>query len=79
MFFDLDDEYIIFFFLKVEKEMKRFDIVSIVRDKIVIIFDKRVYCSYEDFLIGKLVYLVEIQVLYVGGIDSILFFVEGIV
>lgn len=79
MFFDLDDEHTIFSSLKVEKEMKRPDIVSTVRDKIVTIFDKRVYCSHEDSLTGKLAYSAETQVLHAGGTDSTLFLVEGTV
>lgn len=79
MFFDLDDEHTIFSSLKVEKEMKRPEIVSTVRDKIVTIFDKRVYRSHEDSLTGKLMYSAENQVLHAGGTDSALFLVEGTV
>ncbi|XP_034328903.2 RCC1 domain-containing protein 1 isoform X2 [Magallana gigas] len=71
-----DDEHTIFSSLKVEKEMKRPEIVSTVRDKIVTIFDKRVYHSHEDSLTGKLMYSAETQVLHAGGTDSTLFLVE---
>lgn len=80
MFIDLDDEQTIFSSLKVEKEKKRPEIVSTVRDKIVTVFDnKRVYHSHEDSLTGKLIYSAENQVLHAGGTDSTLFLVEGTV
>lgn len=79
IFFDLDDEHTIFSSLKVEKEMTRPEIVSTVRDKIVTVFDKRVYHSHEDSLTGKLMCSAEAQVLHAGGTDNTLFLVEGTV
>lgn len=60
--------------------MKRPEIVSTVRDKIVTVFDnKRVHHSHDNSLTGKLMNSAENQVLHAGGTDSTLFLVEGTV
>ncbi|XP_052705241.1 RCC1 domain-containing protein 1-like isoform X1 [Crassostrea angulata] len=72
-----DNENTILSSLKVEKEMKRPEIVSTVRDKIVTVFDnKRVHHSHDNSLTGKLMNSAENQVLHAGGTDSTLFLVE---
>lgn len=59
--------------------MKKLESVCTVRDKIVTVFDQRVYHSHEDSLTGKLMYSAETQILHAGGTDNTLFLVEGTV